>query len=108
MSTAINVTDATFNTDVLKSEIPVMIDFWAVWCNPCKMISPVIDKMAAAYAGKLKVVKMDVDSNSNTPSELGIRSIPTLMFFKNGEMVNQIIGVVSEAQLKKVIDTVLG
>ncbi len=108
MSTAANVTDATFNSDVLKSEIPVMIDFWAVWCNPCKMISPVIDKMAAAYEGKLKVVKMDVDSNSNTPSELGIRSIPTLMFFKNGEMVNQIVGVVSEAQLKKVIDTVLG
>ncbi|HNZ28704.1 MAG: Thioredoxin [Candidatus Aerophobetes bacterium ADurb.Bin490] len=108
MSTAANVTDATFNSDVLKSEIPVMIDFWAVWCNPCKMIAPVIDKMAAAYEGKLKVVKMDVDSNSNTPSELGIRSIPTLMFFKNGEMVNQIVGVVSEAQLKKVIDTVLG
>ena len=108
MSTAANVTDATFNSDVLKSEIPVMIDFWAVWCNPCKMILPVIDKMAAAYEGKLKVVKVDVDSNSNTPSELGIRSIPTLMFFKNGEMVNQIVGVVSEAQLKKVIDTVLG
>jgi len=108
MSTAANVTDATFNSDVLKSEIPVMIDFWAVWCNPCKMIAPVIDKMVAAYEGKLKVVKMDVDSNSNTPSELGIRSIPTLMFFKNGEMVNQIVGVVSEAQLKKVIDTVLG
>jgi len=108
MSAAANVTDANFAVEVLKSDIPVMIDFWAVWCNPCKMIAPVVDKMAAEFAGKLKVVKMDVDSNSQTPSELGIRSIPTILFFKNGEMVNQIVGVVAEAQLKKVITSVIG
>jgi thioredoxin 1 len=100
-------TDANFEAEVTKSDLPVLVDFWANWCGPCKMISPMIDRLAAAYAGKLKVGKMDVDANSASPSTLGVRSLPTLMFFKGGKMVDQIIGVVSEAQLKKTIDRVI-
>jgi thioredoxin 1 len=101
-------TDANFDAEVVKSEIPVLVDFWANWCGPCKMISPMIDRIAAAYNGRLKVGKMDVDSNSLTPSTFGVRSLPTLMIFKGGKMADQIIGVVSEIQLKKNIDKVLG
>jgi thioredoxin 1 len=92
---------------VLKSDKTVMVDFWAEWCAPCKSITPMIDKIAGEYEGRLKVVKVDVDSSSNTASNFGIRSIPTLMFFKNGDMVDQVIGVVNEGQLKKVIEKVL-
>ena len=100
-------TDANFEAEVTKSDIPVLVDFWAQWCGPCKMISPMIDRLAAAYAGKLKVGKMDVDANSVSPSTFGVRSLPTLLFFKGGKMVDQIIGVVSEVQLKKTIDKVI-
>ncbi len=107
MGAAIIVNDANFESEVIKSDKPVMVDFWAEWCNPCKMIAPMIEKTAADYEGRMKVVKVDVDSSSNTASNFGIRSIPTLMFFKNGDMADQIIGVVNEIQLKKVIDKVL-
>jgi thioredoxin 1 len=100
-------TDSNFDAEVIKSEVPVLVDFWASWCGPCKMISPMIDRIAAAYAGKLKVGKMDVDSNSASPSSLGVRSLPTLMFFKGGKMADQIIGVVSEVQLKKIVDKII-
>ncbi len=103
----INVTDSTFQQEVIKSEIPVLVDFWANWCNPCKMIMPTVEKMANEYQGKLKVCKVDVDSNPETPSSFGVRSIPTLIFFKNGEIAEQVVGVVSEAQLKKIIDKVI-
>jgi thioredoxin 1 len=107
MGTAMNVDDKNFDAEVLKSDKPVMADFWATWCQPCKMIAPMIDKLAAEYGEKMKVVKIDLDSSSNTASSFGIRSIPTLMFFKGGEMVEQVIGVVNEPQLKKIIEKVL-
>lgn len=107
MSNAAAVTDSNFEAEVVKSGIPVLVDFWAEWCNPCKMISPMIDKMAKEYEGRMKIVKMDVDSNSNVPSNLGIRSIPTLVFYKNGVMAEQIVGVVSEMQLKQTIEKVI-
>ncbi|HDQ26634.1 MAG TPA: thioredoxin [bacterium] len=106
MGNALDVTDANFEQEVTKSGIPVLVDFWAEWCNPCKMIAPMIDRMAAQYGEKLKVVKVNVDTSPNTASNLGIRSIPTLMFFKNGELAEQVIGVVAEAQLKKIIEKV--
>ena len=108
MSKAVEVTDATFESEVLKSDMPVLADFWAEWCNPCKMIAPLIDKVAADYEGKLKVVKIDVDASNQTASSLGIRSIPTLMIFKGGQAVDQVIGVVAETQLKQVVDKTLG
>jgi len=107
MSKAINVTDADFEEQVIKSEIPVLVDFWAEWCNPCKMIAPVIDKMASDYSGKMKIVKVDVDASSKTASEMSIRSIPTIIIFKNGEIAEQLVGMVSEVQLKQIIDRIL-
>jgi thioredoxin 1 len=107
MGAAMNVNDGNFDSEVLKSDKPVMVDFWAEWCSPCKAIAPMIDRIAADYEGRLKVVKVDVDSSSNTASNFGIRSIPTLMFFSKGDMVDQVIGVVNEGQLKKVIEKVL-
>lgn len=107
MSAAMEVNDSNFEAEVIKSNIPVMVDFWAEWCQPCKMIAPMIDKLAGEYAGRLKVVKVDVDAGPGTASSFGIRSIPTLMFFKAGEMAEQVIGVVNEVQLKKVIDKVI-
>lgn len=93
------VTDATFEAEVLKSPLPVLVDFWAVWCGPCKMIAPVVDEIAKEYAGKLKVVKMDVDNNMRVPMDLSIRSIPTLMVFKGGKVVEQVIGAVPKKGL---------
>ena len=107
MANTVEITDANFDVEVKQSAIPVMLDFWANWCNPCKMIIPMVEKLAAEYAGKIKIGKMDIDANSNTPSVFGVRSIPTLLFFKNGQMVDQIIGVVPEAQMKKIIDKVI-
>jgi thioredoxin 1 len=107
MSTAMNVDDNNFEAEVLKSDKPVLVDFWANWCQPCKMLSPMIDKLATEYDGKLKVTKIDVDGSPVTPSTYGIRSIPTLLFFKAGEMKEQVIGVTNEIQLRKVIEKVL-
>lgn len=102
-----NISDATFDAEVLQSPIPVLIDFWAPWCGPCKAIAPVVDELAKEYAGKLKVVKMNVDDNQATPASFGVRSIPNLLVFKGGAVANQVVGAVPKAQLKKAIDEVV-
>ena len=99
MGKAIALTDASFDEQVLKSDIPVLIDFWAVWCGPCQMVAPVVEEIAGEHVGKLKVCKMDVDSHKQVAMRYGIRSIPTLLLFKNGKVVEQIIGAVSKNQL---------
>ncbi|MFP4466752.1 MAG: thioredoxin [Candidatus Goldiibacteriota bacterium] len=106
MSKPIDVTDADFEEQVIKSELPVLVDFWAPWCSPCKMIAPVIEKIAESYSGKIKTVKVDVDSSAQTASKMGIRSIPTIIIFKNGEIAEQLVGMVSEAQLKQLVDKI--
>jgi thioredoxin 1 len=107
MGTAMDVNDSNFDAEVLKSDKPVLVDFWATWCNPCKMLSPIIDKLSVEYAGRIKMAKVDVDNSTVTASSQGIRSLPTIIFYKGGAVSEQIIGVVSEVQLKKVIDKVL-
>ena len=92
----LEVNDATFDEEVLKSEQPVLVDFWAVWCGPCKLIAPVVDSIAASFAGRLKVTKVNVDENAATPSRYGIRGIPALLFFKGGKVADQIVGYVPQ------------
>lgn len=93
------VDDNNFQTEVIKSELPVLVDFWAIWCGPCKMIAPVIEELAKEYDGKLKVAKIDVDSNPQTSMQYGIRSIPTLFIFKGGQVVEQMVGALPKRQL---------
>ena len=93
------VTDSNFQQEVLNSEKPVLVDFWAVWCGPCKMIAPVVEELAKEYAGQLKVGKLDVDNNPEVSMKYGIRSIPTLMVFKEGKVVEQIVGAVPKRNL---------
>ncbi|QHI95111.1 thioredoxin TrxA [Aristophania vespae] len=102
------VTDQGFEDDVLKASGPVLVDFWAEWCGPCKMIGPALEEIGADYQGKLKVAKVDIDSNPQTPTTFGVRSIPTLMIFKNGEVVAQQTGALPKSQLKAWIDKHLG
>lgn len=95
----VEITDANFEQEVLKADNPVLIDFWAIWCGPCKMVAPVVEEIAKEYDGALKVGKMDVDSNPEVPLRFGIRSIPTLMIFKGGKVVDQIIGAIPKKNM---------
>ena len=106
MSTC-KVTDQDFEKEVLKSEIPVLVDFWAAWCGPCRIIAPIIDEIAGELEGKVKVCKMNVDENPVTPGKYGIRAIPTLIIFKNGEPVEVIVGAVSKSSILNVLNKVL-
>lgn len=101
----ISVTDDTFEEDVLKSDIPVLVDYWAEWCGPCKMIAPVLSEIAKDYDGRIKVAKLNIDENTNTPPRFGIRGIPTLMLFKNGDVEATKVGAVSKSQLTAFIDS---
>ena len=100
MSDVMEVTDETFETEIMNSDVPAMVDFWAEWCGPCRMVSPVVEELAVEYKGKIKFAKMDVDQNRQTPAKFGIRNIPTLILFKGGEAAQIIIG----AQPKSYID----
>ena len=99
-----HVSDASFEADVLKSDSAVLVDYWAEWCGPCKMIAPILDEVAGTYDGKLTVAKMNVDENREIPAKYGIRGIPTLMLFKNGELAATKVGAMSKAQLTAFID----
>lgn len=100
----VTFTDANFEAEVLKSKEPVLVDFFATWCGPCKMMAPTIDKLAAAYKGKVKIGKLDVDENMETSGKYGVQSIPTLIFFKDGQAVDQLIGFQSEEALKQKLE----
>lgn len=100
----INATDASFETEVLKSETPVLVDFWATWCAPCKAIAPVLADLADEYAGKIKIAKVDVTENEETATKYGIRNIPALYVFKNGEIVDQAVGALPRSQLAAFIE----
>jgi thioredoxin 1 len=97
----ITLQDATFDSEVLKSEIPVLVDFWAVWCGPCKAIAPTVEELAKQYRGKVKVAKMDVDEHQKVPQQYGIKSIPTLLVFKGGRVVDTIVGAVPRSKLEE-------
>ena len=99
------VTDATFQKDVLDSSIPVLVDFWAPWCGPCRALAPVIDELSSEYAGRVKVVKMNVDENQITPAKYGVRAIPTLVLIKNGQTVEQFSGALPKENLISLLDT---
>jgi len=105
MSNVAHVTDASFEDDVLKSEQPVLVDYWAEWCGPCKMIAPILDEVANEYNDKLTVAKLDVDGNQTTATRYGIRGVPTLMLFKDGNVVAQHVGVLSKSQLTAFLDS---
>jgi thioredoxin 1 len=99
-----HVSDSTFEADVLKSDKPVLVDYWAEWCGPCKMIAPILDEVAGTYGEKLQIAKMNVDENREIPAKFGIRGIPTLMLFKNGELAATKVGAMSKAQLTAFLD----
>ncbi|WP_030168886.1 thioredoxin [Spirillospora albida] len=104
MTAPITVTDATFDAEVLKSDTPVLVDFWAAWCGPCRMIAPVLDQIAAEEDGRIRIAKLDYDANPQTPQKYGVMGLPTLLLFKNGEVVEQVTGAKPKRALLKVIE----
>jgi thioredoxin 1 len=107
MSSALAITDATFQSEVVESSIPVLVDFWAVWCGPCKMVAPIVDELAGEYEGKVKVGKVDVDSEQKIATDFGIRSIPTILIFKDGKVAETVVGAVPKKHLQEQLDAVL-
>jgi len=105
---AIELTDANFQTEVIQSEVPVLVDFWAAWCGPCRAIAPIVSELATEYEGKAKVGKVDVDTNPQTAMNYGIRSIPTLLFFVGGEVRDQMIGSANKREFQKKLDALVG
>lgn len=107
MSSALQVTDSSFKQEVLESEVPVLVDFWAPWCGPCRMVAPVVDEISEQYAGQIKVVKVNTDENPSVASQYGIRSIPTLMIFKGGQRVDMVVGAVPKTTLATTLEKYL-
>jgi len=107
MTQPIAFTDANFEKEVLSSDIPVLVDFWADWCGPCKMVAPAVEELAAEYVGKAKIGKVDIDSNQNTAAKFGIRSIPSLLIFKEGKVIEQLVGAMPKSAIQAKLDSVL-
>ena len=104
MSLVLDITDANFDTEVLQSETPVLVDFWAEWCGPCKVLGPIIDEVAPEYDGKIKFTKLNIDQHPETAPKYGIRGIPTILLFKNGDLMKTSVGVLTKSELNKLLD----
>lgn len=107
MSDLLSITESNFEAEVLQADLPVLIDFWAVWCGPCKLIAPIVEELAKEYEGKAKIAKCDVDSNQQVAIKYGIRSIPTLLIFKNGEVAEQIVGALPKSHITEKLNNVI-